>query len=79
MIKNGWKLVKKDGSDIDESRVVQDFRGDAAVIVDCDPPHHQGSTGRVHVRHIDAETGELVSKTLWSYYPSVYNLKWIKE
>lgn len=54
---------------------VVDFRGEEAIIVDMQEPHHSGSTGRVYVREI-GPSGEPDGPSQ-GYYPSVYNLKWI--
>lgn len=64
---SGLILVhEKTGQPVTVGEEVTDFRGDKSVVTGGEPPRHEGSTGRVHV-----ERG--------SYFPSVFDLVWVKE
>lgn len=62
------------GEPVSTGSLLTDFRGDHAILVSATPPHKPSSTGRVYVR--SANPGEN-----WTaeYYPSVYDLKWVRE
>lgn len=64
MSKQGWTLYHV-GTDkvVHEGDELTDFRGAKDILIDGEPPHKPGSTGRVYVAG-------------GSYYPSVFNLRW---
>ena len=64
-----WKLVKPDGTPAKAGDTIRDFRGEKTVLHSGQPPAHPASTGRVYVQH---------QGNICSYFPSVYNLKWIR-
>ncbi len=69
VIKQGeWVLVNdKTGLPVVEGDVVTDFRGEAETVKGGRPPHKPSSSGFVWVSN-----GSEV-------YPSVFDLKWIKQ
>lgn len=71
MKKNGWVLVHKETKKPCEIGMeLIDFRMNTAILKGGQPPHKPSSTGKVFVSE----------KTFDSvYFPSVYNLIWIKE
>jgi hypothetical protein len=64
--KNGWKLIRHDGSTVCVNDRAPDFRGEPCIIRGGTPPHKPSSTG-----HILTDAGE--------YYPSVCGLRWVSE
>ena len=65
---DGWTLVHgRTGVPVQEGEVVRDFRGKAETIKGGRPPHKPESTGHVWVGAYSQE-----------YYPSVFDLRWIK-
>ena len=66
--KDKWVLVnEKTGLPVVEGDVVIDFRGEAETVKGGRPPHKPSSSGFVWV-----SSGS-------EYYPSVYDLKWVRE
>lgn len=66
-----WKLVHKDtGIECDKGDIVSDFRMNDAVVMGGQPPHKISSTGKVFVKRTGFEMTD-------TYYPSVFNLKWV--
>lgn len=62
-----WVLVHANtGQPVSEGETVLSFRGDAAVITGGNPPHKPASTGRVQTK----DGGE--------FFPTVFDLKWVK-
>lgn len=71
MNKNGWTLVhEKTGEPVKIGETLADFRGDKDTFQGGEPPRHEGSKGRVLVGPSKVES---------EYYPSVFNLKWVKD
>lgn len=67
MKKGNWTLVHiATGVPVAKGEEVNDFRGDADIVVDGRPPHKPSSTGMVDVKR-------------GSFYPSVFGLKWVQE
>lgn len=66
--KDGWILVHRaSGWPVVMHEICADFRGNAHLITGGEPPHKPSSTGRVYV------TGGS------EFYPSVYDMKWIRS
>ena len=66
--KDGWTLVhERTGVPVMEGDVVLDFRGEAETINGGRPPHKPSSGGFVWTA-----TGR-------ELYPSVFDLKWVRE
>ena len=61
----------KDNSDCNVGDTIRSFRGRDYVLIGGTPPHHDGSTGRVECQeHPEAPRLE--------FYPSVFDLRWVK-
>tara|TARA_R110000822_G_scaffold78020_7_gene186927 strand:+ start:1030 stop:1287 length:258 start_codon:yes stop_codon:yes gene_type:complete len=70
--KQGWTLVHKETGDrVVQDELVKSFRDESYIITGGNPPHHSGSTGKVHVTPV-ADTGA------WNreLYPQVFELEW---
>ena len=66
--KRGWTLIHKASlRPIKVGEPLPDFRGDVEHITDGDPPHKPSSTGRVYTMGNN------------SYFPGVFNLKWVQN
>ena len=79
IIKQGMKLVDTEtGSTINTGAERIDFRGEEWIITGGEPPKHSGSTGRVLCtpKHY---SGPFAHDSTHSYYPSVFNLKWVSK
>lgn len=72
-MRNGnWTLVDKATNEpMSPYTPVLDFRNDEFILIGGSPPHKEGSTGRVYVRHPDDDCHQS-----WEFYPSVFNLVW---
>lgn len=75
MQKGLWVLTHEDGTAVELGDKIKDFRGDMSILIDADPPVHEGSTGRVYVRRADDERRPGTSS---AYYPGVFDLKWTR-
>lgn len=64
---SNWKLIEeKTGAAVVFGESYPDFRGDLEIIVGGTPPHKPSSTGRV-----ETSVG-------MTYFPGVFNLKWVR-
>lgn len=66
LVEGDWRLVDAAGAVCHTGQVVTDFRCTPAILEGGTAPRSEGSTGR-----IQTDRG--------SYFPSVYNLRWVKE
>jgi hypothetical protein len=64
---NGWTLRRSNNQPVLVNQAAISFRGDIATIVGGRPPTHFGSTGRVW------------TKAGGEYFPSVFDLEWVKD
>lgn len=70
--KYNWLLVDKDGIAVPKGAIIQTRRGENYELAGGQPPHHEGSTGRVYVKEVGAAEDD------WGreFYPTVFDLKW---
>ena len=68
-----WKLVRENGTELPPKigDHVETFRGEPVEFCGATPPHKEGSSGRVCVKHSDGQRVE--------YFPSVVGLKWVLD
>lgn len=73
MKKDGWTLIhEKTGEPIKIGETLTDFRGATATLTGGNPPHKPGSSGFVF-------TTRTPGGSTRESYPSVFNLKWVKD
>ncbi len=61
-----WILKDKTDQPVASGQTVTSFRGDKAIVTGGRPPLTEESTGRVVVAGVE-------------YYPSVFDLKWVRK
>lgn len=66
-----FKLVDKNGNEIEIHNEVTDFRGDKAVVTGIYPPHKESSSGHVEVDYGNGDVRFL--------YATVFGLKYVKQ
>jgi len=66
LVIKGWTLIHEDGTFTEIDERITNFRGETHTLTGGCPPLHASSTGRVYTK----EGGE--------FFPSVYNLRWVR-
>ena len=61
-------LTDSKGNPVKHGAALTDQRGEKAVLLSGEAPHHCNSTGRVYLK---------AGKTAIERYPSVYGLEWV--
>lgn len=75
--RDGWTLVRaKSKLHVHHGESVASSRGELAMVAGGAPPKHAASTGRVYV--IEAADHANGSDYCREYFPSVFNLEWIR-
>jgi len=75
---SGWKLVDRKGDPVLTGSVHKSFRGECFVVDGGTPPHKPSSGGFVHVIRTDVSGEDRIESTI-TYYPSVFDMRWVKE
>jgi hypothetical protein len=68
-----WVLVNAEEKEVLNNAILKCFKGKEYKLISSSPPHKPSSSGKVFVHSIDDV------RDTWTYYPSVFKLKWVKR